>query len=268
MKSNQQTRLSVDGQQFTIRGKGAATGKIPVFDPPALAPAPHPLLEGSISDSVNVREALGPFYDSALKILIDLRAALDESKNAFADFKPEVANQKKLAHVAPHIEKFNKLIEERWKQAEKGLDYAQNLMAAARELAEPESEIGQLRNDLKASELRRYAEGMSQKARRDYINALVDAGDLFGLQALADIPLPLIDNDPHAIGRAIDKLTLDRFPWVFDIQRYNEEIAHAIRVRVPEIITIARRMLGLHGIELDKVLATLKPKKNPLSHDI
>lgn len=251
------TRLNVDPETNEIRisGKGAMVGKVPTL-PSTAEPAEgvHPLFTGSMSDSVAAREALAPYYDALLSKLGKLEEALIETANPkFNDYKPEVAQRKRFDVIKPVLDEIDETVNERFRKAQKGIDYAQNVERAARELVEPENDTAGLRADLKAQEIRRAVESMIPNERIEFINAAVDRQDMFTLTALNESYRPVVKNDPHAIDKAIDHVVNERFPFVADIVTYHNEVAKGLRHRTQEFRTTQRQLARNFNLDLEKL---------------
>lgn len=253
---NWQTRLSVkpETNEMKIVGKGAMVCDIPTYDEPKNAESVHPLLEGSISDSFATREALEPYYNELLKKLANLEEALIETKSPkFDKFKPEVADMERFEVLKPALDEIDKTIDERFKQAAKGVSFAENIAQAARELVEPEDEITALRADLNSKEIRDAVNSMSPTERKEFIDNAVNRQDMFTLNALSKSYLPVIKSDPRYVDKAIDHVVSKRFPFVPDMVDNFTGIMKAVQTRTSEFQIKKYRLFSKYGLDLEKL---------------
>lgn len=241
----------VDESRIRVPGRGTAA--IPLVEPEGPAPqepGPHQLLSGSISDSNWTRQGLQGFYAGAAKVMEAVDAAIKACQHpSLSDYKPEAAKRKKAEMLRPAITLLDETVAKHRAAAEPPLTYAQELHRLATSPAQPQSELAQLRNDLKAQEARQAALAMDASGRSALVARAASAGDLQLLGALQESLIPLFPDDPGHIARAMDEVAQRVFPWLGDFLRHCLAIRQAVDTRAVELTFLVKGAMSRAGMD-------------------
>ena len=249
---NYQSLLQVEGDNArTPEG----SFRIPTFEPLGPAEGQAPPILGSISDSNWSRVALKDFDLKMEAALGNLAQDARKAMNAdLGQFIPEARDLKRAEIVAPVLERIERHVAEAVASAGQAADFARKVEESAMTVAEPKDPIAALRQDMAAQELRQAVAQLPAKEKHTAVQNLIERRDLFGLHALLNSPLPLLDsNGQLLIERGRRELAHSRFPWLATMVEHHSHVNHATGVRAAEYMREARRILTQHGLDLERV---------------
>ncbi|MDA3896068.1 MAG: hypothetical protein PF482_07975, partial [Desulfobacteraceae bacterium] len=160
-----------------------------------------PWIAENLNDHSNLEETL----------FTEIEGVIPDIRKKAEVFKPEHAAVKMAEAMQPYRNRLGIVLNQQYQTTANALKSIHEQIEKQKTPKKPESEIGQLMQFLKESEIRRQFEGVDKDTRRTILNQTAKAGDRTIIDALENSLAPLVSEPVLSSARAeYEKTAVDR----------------------------------------------------------